>query len=713
MRDLGRMLHPKTVAIVGASNDPRKVRGMALASLVGSGFEGAIYPVNPGHRFIQGLPAYSEIGAIPDSIDVAMLVVAADQVLRVLEQCAARGVAAALVLAGLPAGEAGTSVQAGIAGIARASGMIVLGPNALGFWNAGARIAATFAPLIEDAATAALTTHRAVSVVSHSGGIGNSIYDKCHRAGVGVRYVITTGNEADLDMLEVIDYLIAEGGSRVILAYIEGFKRGHDFAAVASRAAERGVAIIALKAGSSTAGERAAVSHTAHMTGAMTAYDAMFDRYGVLRVMDIEEMIAVAQIISGGRRMPGPNAMVLSTGGGFGALLADACEARGIGVPDLDEDLKARLAAVIPDYGYPGNPVDLPGGRVLEDDGVSLARIIDDFADSPGLDALMLCFGLDTPGRIKRMRGAIEPALRRLQKPALFHSPTLVAADNLRALADLGVYQYTVTGCAQALSGLRKLTAFRERWRLRKVAVRSKRRIPPARDQPWTFGQTLAMFNFFGITAPACGIAADADHASALARQIGYPVALKVQSADIAHKSDVGGVVLAIDDEQALRHAYARILAAVRERAPMARIEGVMVQKMADKGREFAVGVVRDPDFGLLIMLSVGGVLVEVLDDAVFTPLPLEPGEAGRMIKRLKGSVLLGPLRGDAPSDVAALERLLEAMGELTTVVGNELNELEFNPVIVHTSGAGVSVVDFLVVQPAEARASQPMRIVR
>ncbi|MDP9090249.1 MAG: acetate--CoA ligase family protein [Pseudomonadota bacterium] len=706
MRDLTQMLHPKTVAIVGASDNPRKVRGMAVASLVGSGFKGRIFPVNPGYKTIQGLPAYTEISAIPESIDLAILVVAAEHVLRVLEQCAESGVGAALVLSGLPAGETGNRIQSGISSIAKTSGMTVLGPNALGFWNLGANVAATFAPLVEDAASAVLTTQRWVSVVSQSGGIGNSIYDKCHRAGVGVRYVITTGNEADLEMLEVMDYLIAEGGTRIILAYLEGFKRPQDFAAMAARAANRNVAIIVIKAGKSRAGERAAVSHTAHMTGAMTAYDAMFDRYGVTRVNDIEEMIAITQIVSGGRPMAEPNAMILSTGGGFGALLADACESGGIEIPDLNDGMKARLSGTIPDYGYPGNPIDLPGGNVLEDNGVSLARILDDFTDSTGLNAVMLCFGLDAAGRVERMRGALEPALRRLKKPALFHSPTLVAPDNLRALAELGVYQYTVTGCAQALAGLHKLTTFRERWALRKAAAPSTQRIIPPRGSHWTFDQTSAMFDSFGILLPPQAIACGVEEACNFARRIGYPVALKVHSADISHKSDVGGVELGVSDEDALKQAHARIFASISARAAGARIAGVLVQKMVDKGREFAIGVIRDRDFGLLLMLSVGGLLIEVLDDVVFAPLPLDSGDAKRMIKRLKGSALLGALRGEPASDVQALELLLEAISQMAAEVGDELDELEFNPVIVHKAGAGVSVVDFLVVQPAEATLS-------
>ena len=697
MRDLTPMLHPRSVAIVGASPDPRKVRGMAVAALIGSGFDGAIYPINPSHAEVQGHCAYPDLASLPGPVDMALVMVAAEQVVPALEACATAGARSAVVLAGLPVGPEGDRVMAGIAALAQRSDMIVLGPNALGFWNPGHNVVGTFAPLVEDAAAAALSPPRTISVVSHSGGIGNSIYDKCYRAGIGVRYVVTTGNEADLEMLEVVDWLVQEGGSRAILLYLEGFRRPEAFAAVAARAADRGVRIIVAKAGRSDAGARAAVSHTAHMTGVNTAYDAMFERYGVLRVDDLEQMIAVAKILAGGRPMAGGNVMILSTGGGFGALLADACEAHGIAVPDLTQGFRERIGTVIPAYGFAGNPVDLPGGYVLEDNGASLARIIDEFAVEAGLDAVVLCFGIDAPGRIERMRAALEPALRRLGKPALFLSPTLVAPDNGRLLAEWGVHCYTVREVAQALAGLQWLTRFDAR---RHGTVAKPREAPTRLPDPagWSFGATLRHLADHGITLPPQAIAATPDEAVATAERLGWPVALKVHSADIAHKSDVGGVELGIADADSLRAAYSAIERAVGAAMPEARIEGMLVEKMAGRGREFAVGVVWDPDFGPMLMVSAGGVLIEVLEDAAFAPLPLAPGDATRLVDRLKSAVLLGPLRGGPAADREALERLLLGISDLMAALGDTVAEIEFNPVIVHPAGQGVSVVDFLIV---------------
>ena len=697
MRNLTPLFHPQSVAIIGASPDPRRVRGMAVAALMRSGFAGAIYPINPSHAEVQSLRAYPSVAAVPDRIDLAIVSVAAEQVVGALSDCAASGIPAAVVLAGLPIGPAAEPIMAGIADVAQSSSMVVLGPNALGFWNPGHNVVATFAPLVEDATTAALSPPRNLSVVSHSGGIGNAIYDKCFRAGIGVRYVVTTGNEADLEMLEVIDWLVDEGGSRTILIYLEGFRRPDRFAAVAARAADRGVRLIVAKAGRSDAGARAAVSHTAHMTGVNTAYDALFERYGVLRVDDLEQMIAIAKIVAGGRPLAGDSVMILSTGGGFGALLADACEAHGIRVPDLTPVFRDRIGEVIPEYGFAGNPVDVPGGYVLEDDGRSLSRILGDFAEEPSLDAVILCFGIDAPGRMERMRPALEPVLRRLDKPALFLSPTQVAPDNQRLLAEWGVQCYTTREAAQALAGLRTLTAFDRRWAEQRVAETTQVPALPALSQ-WSFDDTLDRLRAHGIALPPQAVATTPEAAVAIAERLGWPVALKVHSAAIAHKTDVGGVALGVADAEALRQAWTHIEQSVAAAMPNVTIEGMLVQAMARRGREFAVGVIRDADFGPLLMLSTGGVLIEVLNDAVFAPLPLAPGDAARMIDRLKGAVLLDSVRGAPAGDRAALERLLDGVSALVAALGDAVAEIEFNPVIVHAKGEGVSVVDFLIV---------------
>ena len=286
----------------------------------------------------------------------------------------------------------------------------------------------------------------------------------------------------------------------------------------------------------------------------------------------------------------------------------------------------------------------------------------------------------------------------------MFYSPTLVATDNQRALAALGVHQYTLPECTIALAALRRITQFRARWSEERDTRPALRRLPEAQPTlAWGPVESAELLTGFGIPLPAQGVATTPGDACRLAARIGYPVALKIQSVDIAHKSDVGGVVLGIEDGAGLLRAYADVAAAVAKSAPAAAIDGMLVQKMSAKGREFAIGVVRDRDFGPLLMLAAGGVLIEVLDDAVFAPLPLHPGDPARMLDALKSARLLRAVRGDPPADRAALEKLLFAISRLVEAHAADIDEIEFNPVLVHPEGKGVSVVDFLIVQRTDA----------
>lgn len=696
MRDLSPLLNPTSVAIIGASDDKTKIRGMAIQRLLSQGYGGTIHPVNPGHATIQGLPAHASVEDIPGPVDLALVAVASGQLIGALEAAGRKGVRAAVILTGLPGGPEGSALQDRVAAIARDSGMVISGPNTLGVWSPANNLAATFASPVETVEEVARLADRHVSIVSHSGGVAGAIYEGCARCGIGVRHVLSTGNEADLEMGEVIDWLVAEGGSRIILAYMEGLRRPHLFKDIAARAADAGVTLVILKAGSSEAGERAAVSHTAHMTGADLVYSAVFRQYGVERVDSVEEMLALTRVLTAGRWMSGDNVMVVSNGGGYGALMADACEARGVRLPPLDSTLRHKLEQIIPDYGSPANPVDLPGAYMLEDHGVSLARVIDGLAEADWLDAMILNFGLSGEGRIASMRANIEPALRRTAKPLLFFASTEVAPDNRAALAEMGVQCFTMSECAFALDRLRAVTRFRQRWHSGDRPARAAPAPSPSGD--WSLTGTPGTLERHGIDLPAQRFAADAGQAVQAARDIGGPVAVKILAPDIPHKSDVGGVILGLTTDDEVRSAFTDVTAAAVAAAPDAHLEGVLVQRMAPAGRAFAIGVIRDPDFGPVMMLSAGGVLIEVMDDSVLSPLPITPREASRMVDRLKSAVLLEPLRGDPASDRAALERLLVAVSQLVEAEGAAISELEFNPVLVHPAGEGLSIVDHLVV---------------
>lgn len=698
------LLSPRSVAVLGASPDRHRIRGKILHTLIAGGFRGQIYPVNPSHREIQGLPAWPSIAAVPECVDLAMIAVAPEHVPQALEDCATAGVRAAIVFSAASATirDGQLPLHERIAEIASRTGMRILGPNTEGLFNVADGVAANFSIVVEDeagAATRELEGREGLSIISHSGGLGFGLYSRARRAHLPVRHVVTTGNESDVAALEIAEYLVREGKSRAILMFVEGFRNPGAFARLGAMAADADIPLIIMKVGRSAASQRAAVSHTGHLTGADTAYDAMFQRYGVIRVADPDEMIAIAAGFCQARRPAGKRVCVLTGTAGTGAWVADLCAMQGLEVPELSAELAKSIAAVVPESGAAVNPIDVTAG-IVDDGGVTLARVLDLLGQEGGLDSVILIFSLAPVGRIAAFRPVIEASLARLGKPLLFVSQTLPHPSNLVTLSELGIQNFSLQGSAQALKALEDYRLFRAGWAERSFDIAIQRdTLPP-----------LAGFLAQGAALRARGIplAADAlvqteEEAIAAAERLGFPVAVKIASPDILHKSDIGGVMLNIGDAAALRDACRQVLDKARQHQPRARIEGLQVQKMASPGREIIIGAIRDPDFGPLVMLGLGGIYVELLRDTVFEPAPLGPREAAAMIERLKAKQLLHGIRGELPADVAALADLLVRVSQLMVDGADRIAEMEFNPVLVHPKGQGLTVVDAVVVEASDA----------
>jgi acyl-CoA synthetase (NDP forming) len=698
-KGLQALLAPRSIAVVGASPDRRRIRGKVLHTLIAGGFPGAIYPVNPSHAEIQGLRAWPSIAAVPEPVDLAMIAVAAELVPQALEECASAGVRAAVVFS------AGSAIERDgqaplherMAEIAQRTGMRILGPNTEGFFNVAGAVAANFSIVVEDeagAATRELRDRDGVSIISHSGGLGFGLYSRARRMHLPVRHVVTAGNEADVEALEIVEYLVREGRSTAIMMFVEGFRRPQDFARAAAAAADAGVPLIVMKVGRSDASRRAAISHTGHLTGAEAAYDAMFARYGVIRVSDPDEMVSIAAAFCVPQRPRGGRVCVLTGTAGTGAWVADLCAMHGLEVPELDPALADNISQIIPESGAAVNPVDVTAG-IVDDGGLTLARVLDLLGPRQDLDSVILIFSLAPVGRIAAFRPVIQDALSRLGKPLLFVSQTLPDPGNLAELASLGIWNFSFQGCAQALRALEDYRRFRARWAARSfLEGRAASGVAPSFA---SHAECRAALRAHGVPLAPDALAEDEEAAIAAALRLGFPVAVKIESADIPHKTEAGGVLLGLRDAEAVRDAYRRVLANVRRHAPDARIDGVLVQKMAQPGREVIIGAIRDPDFGPLLMLGLGGVYVEVLRDTVFEPVPVGPREAEAMIRRLRAVRLLDGVRGEPPADIPALAKLLVDVSRLLDAAGDTVGELEFNPVLVHTAGAGVTVVDALI----------------
>lgn len=699
------LFSPRSVAVVGASQDSRRIRGRLLRQLLDGGFAGPVYPVNPSSDLIQGLKAYPSVEALPEVVDLALIAVAAGQVMDVLEQCARRGVgAAAIFTAGANGVPAGQRLQDRVAAFALETGMRILGPNAEGFIDTEAGLLATFSPTLAHVPplpAGALPRRARVSIVSQSGAMAFALYSRAMGAHIPVRHLVSTGNEADVELLEVVDHLVAQRTSRAILLFVEGFRDPQRFADVASRAADAGVALVVAKIGRSNAGQRAAVSHTAHLTGADTAYDAAFERHGAIRVDTPEQMLAVAAALSAGAVPTGRRVAIVTTSGGAGGWAADICEQAGLEVPEFAPEVRRRLAEVVPDYGSAENPVDVTA-RVVEDGGTTLLAILELLNTAPGIDIGLVIMSLVVPERMTGIEVELAALHAALGRPLVFHSPGTAAPEALEALARVGGLHLGLADFAWTMRALDEHTRFRERWqrrRLAQVEALTAQAVVPALPAGVLDAATARrLLAAWQVPQPAEAFAHGAEEAADAAEALGWPVAVKIVSPDIAHKTEAGGVELGLTSAQEVRAACGRILENVRSRAPGARIDGLQVQQMMPPGRELVVGVVRDPDFGPMVMLGLGGIHVEVLRDTVFALAPLTLEDACGMIGRLKGRAILEGVRGEAPADVDALAALLVSVSRLAQAHAEHIAEVDLNPVLVYPAGRGVVAVDALVV---------------
>lgn len=697
-----RLFHPRSVAVVGASDDVRKTRGKVLRCLREGGFGGVIFPVNPGHTSIQGLPAHASLSALPQVPDLVLVAVPGEGVPAIIAEAAELGCGAAIVFSS----DVPEQAMAQAVAAARAHGMRIVGPNTEGMYLPKLGLAATFAHVVEECIAhppVKRQSRRPVAVVSQSGGMGFSLFGRGVAEHLDFHSVITTGNEADLECLDFVEQLIDDGETGVIMLFIEGLKHARRFADVAQKAAQREIPLVVMKIGRSEAGQRAAVSHTAHLAGADAAYDAVFRRHGVTRVYDAEEMLSVAAAFSIMPFMQGDRVAVITTSGGAGGWAADLLSIQGLSVPPLSAGVQQQIRRLVPACASAANPVDTTV-TVVEQAGKPLIGVIDALAESGEVDAILVNMGLGTRGRVAGMSGPLQEAIVRAGIPVLFHSHIQPSQENLSALADIAAHGFpSFRACALALDALRRYAGF-QRNRQSAASTGEAPRVP---HPPWQgFGgqaggvldeaHTRSLLGHYAIPQPPTVLARTAEQAMSAARAMGFPVVLKIQSPDIPHKTEAGGVELNVTQD-ALAPTWDRLRANVSQRAPQARIEGVAVQKMMPPGHELVVGVVDDADFGPLVMLGAGGIYVEVLKDVVFAPPPINRDEALRMIDALKVAAILKGARGRPPADLPALADLLCGVAALAQAGDGFLDQIDLNPVIVYAEGKGVVAVDALV----------------
>jgi len=696
---LQALLSPASIAVVGASADRTKIRGTLFHQIVAGGFAGRLYPITSSAPEITGYRCYPTISAVGAPIDLAIIAIPTEAVMGVLEECAAAGVRTALVLTSGFAEQGGKQVllQDRMSRLAGASGMRICGPNSVGFFNAVDRVAATFSPAVGKglARTTKVAGERRVGVISQSGGMGFTFYDYGSPLGLGFSCLINTGNEADITASDLLLYMAQDPATNVILMFLEGLRDPERFIEAAAAAAVAGKPVVVCKVGRSKAAARAAQSHTANMTGWDAAYDAVFHRFGMIVSRDPEEMTAIAAALATCPPAAGRRVGIVTVSGGTGALLSDALAAEGFTVPELSEALQREVGALIPSFGSAVNPVDATASGAFDG---GLENTVDRLAASDEVDAVIMVTSLANEERVGLGVDALRRIVQCRGKPVLCYSYTRPSALACATLAEAGmVVNMHLTWTVRALRAL----AERGRFNYRPQEVVRLRLAPTPVGAG--AGRTLceyearALLEQGGVVPRSGMLVRERSGLQAAGEAAGWPVAMKIQSPDIPHKTEVGGVALNLHNAATLEEAYDRMLADIARMVPEARIHGVLVQAMAQKGLEMIVSTINDPTFGPIMMVGAGGVTAELYKDVAYRLAPLDEADAADMLVELRSAPLLQGWRGAPAVDTAALNGLIARLSQFAVQHRSDAVEIELNPVLVHTAGEGCTVVDALL----------------
>jgi acetate---CoA ligase (ADP-forming) len=685
---LDPLFRPRSIAVIGASRTPGTVGYEIVHNLLTEGFTGALYPVNPKATSVHSVPAYRSVSDIPGEIDIAIITVPKELALAVAEECGARGVRALIVItAGFKeVGPAGLEREQQLLAIAQKYGMRMIGPNCLGVVSTAAdvRMNATFAPIMPPAGP--------VSFMSQSGAMGVTILDYAAEYGIGVHHFVSVGNKADVSGNDLIQYWADDPATRVILMYLENFGNPRHFTRIA-REVTKVKPIIAVKAGRTAAGARAASSHTGALAGLDSATDALLAQCGVIRVDTVGELFDLAMAFGHLPVPKGNRVAVVTNAGGPGIIITDACEARGLSVAELSEETQARLRQHLPEEASVRNPVDMIASATPESYRIALEAVLAD----PNIDAAIAAFV--PPLRVRQQdvaRSIVAARQTHPEKPMLAVLMGRAGLPEGRAdLRDAGIPAYIFPeSAARSLAAMHRYGEWVKRpaGEIRQFDVDHgtvAEIIATAQGAGTDYlerNAVLAVLDAYGVATLRAGGAASADEAVEAARQIGLPVVLKIDSPDIVHKTDVGGVVLDLRTEEDVRAAFDAMMQRIGERMPDARLDGVTVERYVKGGRETIIGVSHDPSFGPVVMFGLGGIYVEAVKDVTFRVQPVSDIDAQEMIHAIRGVKLLEGIRGEAPADMEILQETVQRISQL---VGDHpaILEMDINPFVVFEKG--------------------------
>jgi acetate---CoA ligase (ADP-forming) len=704
--ELDELFRPASVAVIGASNRPDRVGTILFRNLLSAGFQGIAYPVNPSWKSVSGVRCYPDVGSLPEAPDLGVVIVPAPGVPQAIDDLGRAGAKGAIVIsAGFrEVGGAGTALEEQVLARARAHSMSLVGPNCFGVFNTDPAVGlnATFSESLPPAGN--------IAFVSQSGALGAGILRYAASERIGFSRFVSVGNRAGVDENDLLSSLDRDPRTRVILLYVESLANGRRFLDAAREVTEH-KPVLVIKSGRTSAGERAAKSHTGSLaqSGRDLLFDSVFAQSGVQRVDSLGDLFRLAKIFSSGLELAGPRLFILTNSGGPGIVAADAAVRQGLELPPLVESVRATLAARLPSIATISNPLDVTAETDPDEYRQSLVTMLGS-TEVDGALVVSTPAGTVTGERVAR---AILEAKAITRKPivaCLFGVSDL--SVEVAFLERHGVPTYTFP--EEAVEGLGALARYRA-WKNRPHEpvrtfpvdrAKAERVLSAAREA----GQSVlpqyvarGLLDAYGVRFAPSELAKSPEEAIAIASRIGYPVVLKVASPEISHKTDVGGVAVGLGDAADLRRAWETMERSVRTAAPAAKVEGYEVESQVSGGREVLVGFQRDPNFGPIVVFGIGGIYVEELRDVAFRLAPMRPLSARNMIEGVRSYPIFKGVRGEAPSDLDALAETIERVSQLA-VERPEVAELDINPLIVRPSGLGVVAVDARVVLAPPSR---------
>ncbi|HEU4341952.1 MAG TPA: acetate--CoA ligase family protein, partial [Candidatus Binatia bacterium] len=659
--DLKSLFHPRSVALIGASNERAKLSGRPFRFFREFGYAGKVYPVNPKYSEIAGVPCFAKLADIADDVDLAVITLPATAVPEALAECGAKGVkAAAIISSGFAeVGGDGIRLQDAVKRVALENGIAVCGPNCSGFVYFPEKVTATFSVGLDGGFPEA----GPAAFISQSGALSSYILGAARERGLGFRYWITTGNECVLSFTDYLQYLLEDPDVHLVLGYLEDARDGDAFRAAARRALALDKPLIIMKTGRSEAGAKASVSHTGSLAGTDEVYQAVFSQHGVLRADSLDELFDLAILAQAPRRPRGKRAQVVSISGAAGILMADVGSELGLEFADLSDSTKDELRKIMPPFASIANPMDVTAEAVARPELLSQAAEV--ILKDPNVDNLVMFFGI-VPGAHEKLATAIAEVARGTDKLVIMtwfplprtdiwmrlaQSGVPVFPEPARGIRALGKMAQYVEARQKALSRQPVPTAKRGdiQSQIEKILIEAKKQGREALSEV----EAKHLLKAVGLTVPRGGLARSAAEARSLASSIGRPVVLKASSPDLLHKTEAGVIRLGVNGPEQVENAFVEIVAQAKRWDPQARLDGVLVEEMiGGETREVIVGARQDLRFGPVVTFGLGGIFVEAIRDFAVWPAPLTIEEAREMIRQIRGYRILTGFRGRPAADV-------------------------------------------------------------